>query len=99
MLEFFSPKSVAIIGASNDVTKLGGMLVKNMLDAGYKGKLCPINPKGGEIQGLKAYTNVKEIGEPVDLAVAAVKNTLGLQTPRPRAPPAIQQLSILSAGS
>ena len=38
MLEFFSPKSVAIIGASNDVTKLGGMLVKNMLDAGYKGK-------------------------------------------------------------
>lgn len=98
MLEFFSPKSVAIIGASNDVTKLGGMLVKNMLDAGYKGKLCPINPKGGEIQGLKAYTNVKEIGEPVDLAVVAVKNTLVLQTVRDCAEAGIHHMSILSAG-
>ncbi|MBO5600011.1 MAG: CoA-binding protein, partial [Candidatus Methanomethylophilus sp.] len=49
MQEFFNPKSVAIIGASNDETKLGGMLVKNMLNAGFKGKLYPINPKGGEI--------------------------------------------------
>lgn len=98
MLEFFSPKSVAIIGASNDVTKLGGMLVKNMLDADYKGKLCPINPKGGEIQGLKAYTNVKEIGEPVDLAVVAVKNTLVLQTVRDCAEAGIHHMSILTAG-
>ncbi len=98
MLEFFSPKSVAIIGASNDVTKLGGMLVKNMLDADYKGKLCPVNPKGGEIQGLKAYTNVKEIGEPVDLAVVAVKNTLVLQAVRDCAEAGIHHMSILTAG-
>ena len=65
MKEMLSPTSVAIIGASNDETKLGGMLVKNMINAGFKGRLYPVNPKGGEIQGLKAYTSVTEIGEPV----------------------------------
>ena len=76
MKEIISPSSIAIIGASNDETKLGGMLVKNMLDAGFKGRLYPINPKGGEIMGLKAYPSVTDIGEPVDLAVFAVKAAL-----------------------
>ena len=74
MKGLLTPESVAIIGASNDETKLGGMLLKNMINAGFKGKLYPINPKGGEIQGLKAYTSVAEVGEPIDLAVFAVKN-------------------------
>ncbi len=73
MKSLLAPTSVAIIGASNDETKLGGMLVKNMINAGFKGKLYPVNPKGGEIQGYKAYKSVTEIGEPVDLAVIAVK--------------------------
>ncbi len=76
MKEVLTPSSVAIIGASNDETKLGGMLLKNMIDAGFKGKLYPINPKGGEIQGLKAYPSVTDVGEPIDLAVVAVKNNL-----------------------
>lgn len=76
MKELLSPSSVAIIGASNDETKLGGMLTKNMINAGFKGKLYPINPKGGEIMGLKAYTSVTEVGAPIDLAVFAVKAPL-----------------------
>ena len=68
-----TPKSVAIIGASNDETKLGGMLLKNMINAGFEGNLYPVNPKGGEIQGLKAYTSITEIPEPVDLAVISIK--------------------------
>ncbi len=77
MKGLLTPSAVAIIGASNDETKLGGMLVKNMINAGYdKSKLYPVNPKGGEIQGLKAYTSVTEIGAPVDLAVIAVKAPL-----------------------
>ncbi len=76
MKAIINPGSIAIIGASNDETKLGGMLVKNMIDAGFKGRLYPINPKGGEIMGLKAYPSVTDIGEPVDLAVFAVKAAL-----------------------
>ena len=98
MQEFFNPKSVAIIGASNDETKLGGMLVKNMLNAGFKGKLYPINPKGGEIMGLKAYTNITEVKEPIELAVVAVKNTFVLQALKDSAAAGVKCMSILSAG-
>ncbi|MBQ8179665.1 MAG: acetate--CoA ligase family protein [Candidatus Methanomethylophilaceae archaeon] len=98
MKGLLTPTSVAIIGASNDETKLGGMLVKNMIDAGFKGKLYPVNPKGGEIQGLKAYTSVTEIGEPIDLAVIAVKNAL-VPAEMPKLKQAgIKYASILTAG-
>jgi acetyltransferase len=73
MSDFLSPKSVAIIGASTDETKLGGMLLKNMISAKFDGELYPVNPKGGLIQGVKAYTSFDEIGKAVDLAVIAVK--------------------------
>ncbi len=98
MREFLNPKSIAVIGASNDETKLGGMIIKNTLDAGYKGILYPINPKGGEIQGLKAYANVTEIGKPVDLAVVAVKNVYVLQAIEDCAKAGIHAASILTAG-
>lgn len=77
MKTLLTPSSVAIIGASNDETKLGGMLVKNMINAEFDiSKLYPVNPKGGTIQGIKAYKSVTEIGLPVDLAVIAVKAPL-----------------------
>ena len=98
MKALLNPTSVAIIGASNDVTKLGGMLVKNMIDAGFKGPIYPINPKGGEIQGLKAYTSVTEIGQPVDLAIIAVKAAL-VPGEMPKLKEAgIKYASILTAG-
>ncbi|MGI6009728.1 MAG: acetate--CoA ligase family protein [Methanomethylophilus sp.] len=101
MLEFLNPEGVAIIGASDNPSKLGGMLVKNMLNAGYDPeKLYPINPKGGVIQGLKAYTNVTEIpaDRHVDLAVVAVKNTFVLQAVKDCGARGIKNMSILSAG-
>ena len=76
MKGFLKPESIAIIGASNDTTKIGGMLVMNLINAGFdKDKIYPINPKNPEIQGLKAYKNVMEVGKPIDLAVISIKNT------------------------
>ena len=98
MKNFFAPESVAIIGASSDVNKLGGMLVKNMIDAGFKGILYPVNPKGGEIQGYKAYASVLDIKQPVDLAVVAVKNTFVIQTVKELGQAGIKLASILTAG-
>lgn len=98
MKNFLSPDSVAIIGASSDTTKLGGMLVKNMIDAGFKGKLYPVNPKGGEIQGYKAYPSVLDIGAPVDLAVMAVKNTQVIAEMENLGKAGIKVASILTAG-
>lgn len=98
MKEFFIPNSVAIVGASEDVTKLGGMLLKNMIDAGFKGELYPINPKGGMIQGLKAYKSVTEVGKPIDLAVVAIKNTLVVPEMDELGKAGVKCASILTAG-
>ncbi len=76
MKGFLKPESIAIIGASNDTSKIGGMLVMNLINAGFdKDKIYPINPKNPEIQGLKAYKTVMEVGKPIDLAVISIKNT------------------------
>lgn len=67
------PKSVAIIGASNNQDKVGSIIMQNYLDVGYSGKLYPVNINAdGEILGLKAYKSVLNVKKPVDLAVIAV---------------------------
>jgi len=75
MLEtFFSPQSVAVIGASRDPDKLGYAVVHNLIDGGFVdvGKLYPINPKADDILGVPAYASVLDIEGPVDLAVIVV---------------------------
>ncbi|MDI6643145.1 MAG: CoA-binding protein [Candidatus Hodarchaeaceae archaeon] len=68
----FEPSSVAVIGASREPGKLGHEILKNILDAGFKGKLYPINPKADEVLGLKCYPSVKDVPEGVELAVVIV---------------------------
>jgi acetyltransferase len=69
----FSPRSVAVIGASNRTESVGGVVFKNMLESGFQGSLYPINPGYPEIQGQRAYASIEEIGVAVDLAVIATK--------------------------
>ncbi len=68
----FEPDSIAVIGASQDPTKLGGRPVHYMKTTGYTGRMYPVNRKGGEIQGLKAYKDIREVPEAVDMAVVSV---------------------------
>lgn len=68
----FKPKSVAIIGASNNPTKWGGMVMNRALESGFRGRIFVVNPRETEIAGLKAYKDVLEIPEPVDLAVFTI---------------------------
>jgi acetyltransferase len=65
----FSPKSVAIIGASDRTDSVGAIVFKNMLESGFKGSLYPVNPNHKKVQGKKAYATLEEIGKPVELAV------------------------------
>ena len=98
MKAYFTPNSVAIVGASEDTTKLGGMLLKNMIDAEYKGKLYAINPKGGVIQGITAYKSVRDVGEPIDLAVLAIKGEFVINEMKELGAAGVKYVSILSAG-
>ena len=56
-----NPKSIAIVGASRDKTKIGHITVRNLLDYQYKGNLYPINPKASKILGLNCYPNTRPI--------------------------------------
>lgn len=77
MLEpFFTPQSVAVIGASRDPEKLGYAVLANLINGGYPGQLYPVNPKADEILGLKAYPSVLDIPGPVELAVVVIPYSL-----------------------
>jgi len=71
----FHPGSVAVVGASQNVGKVGTMILRNFLRAGFKGELYPINPGGGSIEGIKIYPNIKEILGPVDYVIVAIPST------------------------
>ena len=69
--KIFNPKSVAIIGASDEEGSVGYALMKNFIDLGFDGKVYPVNIRKNEILGLKAYQSVEQIPDAVDLAVIA----------------------------
>ncbi len=73
MLEdFFSPSSVAVVGASQNPGKIGYDILNNILRHGYAGAVYPINPKAQEILGCKAYADLASVTSDIDLAVIAV---------------------------
>lgn len=72
----FAPRSVAIVGASDTVTKIGGIPVDYHKRLGFQGQIYPINPKASQIQGLPAYPNLQAIGRPIDVAIFALPSSL-----------------------
>lgn len=69
--ELVNPRSIVVVGASNDVSKPGGAILRNIIEGGFKGDLYVVNPKESEIQGIKCYNNINDIPL-VDLAVLAI---------------------------
>ncbi|MGI6484393.1 MAG: acetate--CoA ligase family protein [Candidatus Dojkabacteria bacterium] len=72
METILSPKSIAIVGVSNDAQKVGSVLLRNLLEGGYNGKVYPINPKYQELQGRQAYPNILAVEEEIDLVCIAL---------------------------
>ncbi len=65
----FEPESVALLGASERENAVGAVVLRNMLEGGFRGKIYPVNPTHDTVQGQRCYRNVREIDQPVDLAV------------------------------
>jgi len=95
---FFEPRSVAVIGASKTPGKAGNEILVNMLANGYAGKIFPVNPAGEEVLGFRGYRRVKEIPEPVDLAVFIVPAEKTLEPLRECAEKKIPAVVIASGG-
>ena len=69
---FFAPDSIALIGASRDLEKIPGRLLSMLRKNEYPGKIYPINPNYGDIDGLKCYAAIADVGQPIDLAIVII---------------------------
>lgn len=70
--QLINPRSIAVIGASADFSKVNGRPIKHLLEKGYQGTILPVNPRYQEIAGLKCYHSVADLPQAADLAVIAV---------------------------
>lgn len=95
---FFSPESVAVVGVSEDPGKLGSIIFNNMLDAGFKGKLYPVNPKHKELFWHKCYPDIISIEETVELAVIVVPAKFVPSVMRDAASKGVKSVIIITAG-
>ena len=69
--ELLNPKSIVVIGGSNNVHKPGGSVVRNLISGGYNGTLRIVNPKEDEVQGIKAFHDAREL-PPTEMAILVV---------------------------
>src|SRR3954453_7323437 len=69
---FFSPSSIAIIGASRDLEKIPGRLLSMLRKNHYPGKIYPIHPNYGEVDGLKYTPSIATAGQPIGLAIVII---------------------------
>src|SRR6195952_4827335 len=69
---FFAPSGIAIIGASRDMEKIPGRLLSMLRKNNYPGRIYPINPNYGDIDGLKCYPSIADVRQPIDLAIVII---------------------------
>lgn len=92
------PHSVAVIGASDDPTRIGGRPLRYLRRAGFSGAIYPVNPNRDHVQGLKAYPTVTDIPSPVDLAIIALPAAQVVESVRACAQRGVKAAIIFTAG-
>jgi len=95
---FFNPRSIAVIGASNDRTKIGNQIILNIKANGYAGGIFPINLKDETVEGFPASKSVGAVGQAVDLAVIAIPSDFVMGAVEECAAHGVKNIIIISAG-
>ena len=72
LTSFLNPRGIAIVGASNDLTRIGGQPLRMLTEFGYQGRVYPVNPKYTEMHGLACYPSVSAVPKPCDVALIAL---------------------------
>lgn len=98
LAQLFNPQTIAVVGVSSDPTKLGSVIFKNILDAGYRGRLIPVNPKYQEIMGHQAMAKVSDIEGEVDLVVVVVPAKFASEVVQDAANKQVKHCVIITAG-
>ncbi len=94
----FHPRSVAVIGAAREPEKVGHQILANLIDSGFRGEIYPVNPKADSILGLTCYQSIKDVQEPVDLAVLSVPSGRILDVAQDCADLGVGAMIVISAG-
>ena len=96
--DMFAPRSVAVIGASGDTTKIGGRPLKFLKANGFAGEIYPINPRAAEIHGLPAYPSIGAVPRTVDHAIIALPSTSVMAAIEACAARRVRSATIFSSG-
>ncbi len=95
---FFQPKAVAVVGASRDPASIGYRILEALVLNRFQGPVYPINPKASVVGCFRAYPSVRDLPEPVDLAVVAVPRDAVLGVVDDCAARGVRALVVISAG-
>jgi acetyltransferase len=74
--KLMNPRSIAVMGASNNITRMGSVILSAIISGKYKGPIYPVHPKEDNILGLKAYKRLKELPETPELLILVIPTTL-----------------------
>lgn len=98
ILPFFFPNAVAVIGASNDGSSIGGRLFNNILAEGFTGPLYPVNPNSRVVRSVRAYPSILEVPDDVDLAYIVVPQKAVVEVAKQCAEKGVRAIVVISAG-
>lgn len=93
-----NPKSVAVIGASREKTKLGRLVMDNIISGGFKGKVYPVNPNAKKIAGLSVYKTVADIPGEVDLVIIAIPVQFVLEVSKQCVAKKVKAVIVITSG-
>ena len=96
--KFFKPNKVAVIGASKRHESLGHVLLKNIVEGGFKGNIFPINPRTEPIMGLKTYSSITEVEGEIDPAILIVPASVVIDVVKQCGVKGVKATVVVSAG-
>ncbi|QJD59883.1 acetate--CoA ligase family protein [Pseudomonas sp. gcc21] len=94
----FQPRSVAVLGASDDTGKIGGRPIRYLKESGFQGRILPINPRRNQVQGLDAYPSIETAPGEIDLAIVALPSHLVIESIQACADRGVRAVILFSAG-
>jgi acyl-CoA synthetase (NDP forming) len=95
---FFNPQSIAVVGATDNPSKVNYRLVQNLVESGFQGKIFPINPGSEEVFGIKAFRHLQDVPDKIDLVVTAVPASKTIDVVRECHALRIKRLIIVTGG-
>lgn len=96
--KIFRPSSVAVVGASDDASRISARPLRYLIERGYQGRIYPINPRREVVQGMKAYPSLSALPEAPDVAILAIPASLVADTLREGAAVGLKGAIIMSSG-